>query len=89
MEIADCEELYARPLHPYPQALLSAIPVPDPITEQSREAITVQGEVPSILKRPSGCPFHNRCPQCQEICRTKTPELHESRKGHRVACHLC
>ena len=88
MEIADCEELYAHPLHPYTQALLSAIPVADPVIEESREAITVQGEVPSILKRPSGCPFHNRCPHCMERCKQETPALHETKDGHMVACHL-
>ena len=88
MEIADCEELYAHPLHPYTQALLSAIPVADPVIEEGREAITVQGEVPSILKRPSGCPFHNRCPHCMERCKQETPALHEAKDGHMVACHL-
>ena len=88
MEIADCEELYDHPLHPYTQALLSAIPVADPVIEEKREAVTIQGEVPSILKRPSGCPFHNRCPQCTERCRQETPVLHETSDGHMVACHL-
>ena len=88
MEIADCEELYAHPLHPYTQALLSAIPVADPVIEESREAVTVQGEVPSILKRPSGCPFHNRCPHCTQRCKEETPALHEAADGHMVACHL-
>ena len=88
MEIADCDELYEHPLHPYTQALLSAIPVADPVIEETREAITVQGEVPSILKRPSGCPFHNRCPRCTEKCVQETPELHETSDGHMVACHL-
>lgn len=88
MEIADCEELYAHPLHPYTQALLSAIPVADPVIEEGREAVTVQGEVPSILKRPTGCPFHNRCPHCTERCKQETPVLHETADGHMVACHL-
>ena len=88
MEIADCEELYDHPLHPYTQALLSAIPVADPVIEEKREAVTIQGEVPSILKRPSGCPFHNRCPKCTERCRQETPVLHETSDGHMVACHL-
>lgn len=88
MEIADCEELYEHPLHPYTQALLSAIPVADPVIEESRREVTVQGEVPSILKRPSGCPFQNRCPQCTERCKQETPALHEASNGHMVACHL-
>ena len=88
MEIASCDDLYERPLHPYTQALLSAIPVADPTIEEGREAVVIQGEVPSILKRPSGCPFHNRCPRCTERCRTETPELHDAGDGHMVACHL-
>ena len=88
MEIADCDELYGSPLHPYTQALLSAIPVADPAIEATREAIAMQGEVPSILKRPSGCPFHDRCPQCTERCRKETPELRDVGNGHQVACHL-
>lgn len=89
MEIAPCDELYEKPLHPYTQALLSAIPVADPLIEAQREMVTVQGEVPSILKRPSGCPFHNRCPQCTDRCRQETPVLHDAGGGHQVACHLC
>ncbi len=88
MEIASCDDLYERPLHPYTQALLSAIPVADPTVEEGREAITVQGEVPSILKRPSGCPFHNRCPKCTQRCKEETPQLHDVGDGHMVACHL-
>lgn len=88
MEIAPCEELYEHSLHPYTQALLSAIPVADPEIEEKRVVTTVQGEVPSILKRPSGCPFHNRCPQCTERCKQETPQLHEAFPGHFVACHL-
>ncbi len=89
MEIAPCDELYEKPLHPYTQALLSAIPVADPLIEENREVVTVQGEVPSILKRPSGCPFHNRCPKCTDRCKTETPALHDAGNGHLVACHLC
>lgn len=88
MEIAPCDELYEKPLHPYTQALLSAIPVADPVIEEQREAVVIQGEVPSILKRPSGCPFHNRCPQCSERCKTETPVLHNVGNDHEVACHL-
>ena len=88
MEIAPKRSLYADPLSPYTQALLSAIPVADPEIEEKREVTTVQGEVPSILKRPSGCPFHNRCPQCTERCKQETPQLHEAFPGHFVACHL-
>ncbi|MBQ7520683.1 MAG: ABC transporter ATP-binding protein [Clostridia bacterium] len=88
MEIAPCDELYEHSLHPYTLALLSAIPVADPVIEEGREAIRMQGEVPSILKRPTGCPFHNRCPQCTERCKQETPHLREASDGHYVACHL-
>ena len=88
MEIALCDELYEHSLHPYTQALLSAIPVADPVIEEGREPIRMQGEVPSILKRPTGCPFHNRCPQCMELCKQVTPQLREVIDGHYVACHL-
>ena len=89
MEIAPCDELYEKPLHPYTQALLSAIPVADPLIEEKRQLVTVQGEVPSIVKRPTGCPFHNRCPHCTDRCKTETPVLHDAGNGHQVACHLC
>ncbi len=88
MEIADCDTLYENPLHPYTQALLSAIPVADPVVEASREAVPIQGEVPSILKRPSGCPFHNRCPRATERCSQEVPQLHAVDGTHEVACHL-
>ena len=88
MEVASCDELYEHPLHPYTQALLSAIPVADPVVEAQREAVPIQGEVPSILKRPSGCPFHNRCPKATDRCRQETPQLHAVEGTHQVACHL-
>lgn len=88
MEIAPCSALYDSPLHPYTQALLSAIPVADPVIEEQRETILMQGEVPSILNRPSGCPFHNRCPQCTQRCKEETPILRDAGDGHLVACHL-
>ena len=88
MEVATCDELYEHPLHPYTQALLSAIPVADPVVEAQREAVPIQGEVPSILKRPSGCPFHNRCPKATDRCRQETPQLHAVEGTHQVACHL-
>lgn len=89
MEIASCDELYENPLHPYTQALLSAIPVADPVIEEKREVVPVQGEVPSIVNRPTGCPFHNRCPRCTDRCVKETPVLHDAGNGHQVACHLC
>ncbi len=88
MEVASCDDLYEHPLHPYTQALLSAIPVADPLVEEKREPIQIQGEVPSILKRPSGCPFHNRCPRATEACSRETPKLRTVNGDHQVACHL-
>ncbi|MDY4190622.1 MAG: oligopeptide/dipeptide ABC transporter ATP-binding protein [Oscillospiraceae bacterium] len=86
MELAKADELYARPLHPYTQALLSAIPVPDPSHKKSR--IVLEGEVPSPLDPPSGCPFRTRCRFCKEVCAQSTPKLREVEPGHWVACHL-
>jgi oligopeptide transport system ATP-binding protein len=86
MEVADRDELYNRPLHPYTQALLSAIPIPDPRVEARRERIILQGDIPSPLNPPSGCRFHTRCPIAYDRCRTEVPEL-RSYDGHEVACH--
>ena len=86
MEVAGRDELYNRPLHPYTQALLSAIPIPDPRVEARRERIILQGDIPSPLNPPSGCRFHTRCPIAYERCRIEVPEL-LSYDGHQVACH--
>jgi oligopeptide transport system ATP-binding protein len=86
MEVADRDELYNRPLHPYTQALLSAIPIPDPRIEARRERIILQGDIPSPLNPPSGCRFHTRCPIAYDRCITEVPEL-LSYNGHQVACH--
>lgn len=88
VEIADCLELYENTLHPYTRVLLSAIPVADPEVEARRERVTIQGEVPSIRNRPSGCPFHNRCTEVMDICRRQTPDLITVGGSHQVACHL-
>ena len=85
VELAGGDELYAHPLHPYTEALLSAIPVPDPTAK--RERIILSGDVPSPINPPEGCRFHTRCPKAMEVCRVKEPELIEN-KGHLVACHL-
>ena len=72
MEIAPCEELYSHPLHPYTRALLSAVPIADPKVDKDRERIEMLGEVPSVMNRPAGCPFSNRCRYATERCRTET-----------------
>lgn len=86
VEIADKDSLYAEPLHPYTQALISAIPSPDP--RKKKERIILKGDVPSPLNPPTGCPFHPRCPMAMEECSKKFPVLKEVKPSHRVACHL-
>ncbi|EKP95411.1 ABC transporter ATP-binding protein [Thermaerobacter subterraneus] len=88
VEEAPVEELFARPLHPYTQALMAAIPVPDPVRARRRERQLVQGEPPDPVNPPSGCPFRTRCPLAQARCAEEVPELRELAPGHRVACHL-
>ncbi len=86
VELADSDELFARPLHPYTRALLSAVPVPDPAVERMREHQVLPGEVPSPLDPPSGCVFHPRCDLAVAACRGEIPALGEVRQGHWVAC---
>jgi oligopeptide transport system ATP-binding protein len=88
MEMADQEELYTHPLHPYTLALLSAVPVPDPTVEDQRQRVILTGDVPSPANPPPGCPFNTRCPLAQEVCRQERPAWREVRPGHWVACHL-
>ena len=88
VEIADCEELYSKPLHPYTQSLLAAVPVSDPELEQSKDAPILAGEIPSVLNRPKGCPFSDRCPHCSDKCMQAPPALTDVGNGHEVACYL-
>ncbi len=88
VEVADRGPIYERPLHPYTRALLSAVPIPDPGLEASRERTVLRGEVPSPLNPPSGCVFHPRCPIAVEHCSAQAPPLREIRPGHWAACHL-
>lgn len=87
MELASSDELHENPLHPYTQALLSAVPVPDPKLKD-RERIVVSGDVPSPLNPPSGCVFRTRCPHAMDICAKQVPEWKEVRENHFTACHL-
>ena len=88
MEIAPTQELFNNPLHPYTKALLSAVPIPDPKKARQQTRVSLQGDVPSPMKAPKGCPFASRCPLAIEKCRQVTPKLQESGTGHQAACHL-
>jgi oligopeptide transport system ATP-binding protein len=87
VELAERNELYENPLHPYTQALLSAVPIPDPKKDRARQRTVLQGEIPSPLKPPSGCRFHPRCPLATEICKNEVPAWREAAPGHWVACY--
>ena len=88
VELAPTAELYASPKHPYTQALLAAVPVPDPVFERARHYTPLRGEPPSPANPPPGCPFHTRCPRAIERCRSEPPALRETAPGRLVACHL-
>ena len=87
VELADADEIYERPLHPYSKALISAVPIPDPKIARANERISLGGDIPSPLDTPSCCPFRTRCPHATERCACETPEFKEVSKGHFVACH--
>ena len=88
VELAERNELYENPLHPYTQSLLSAVPIPDPKKNRERQRVILKGEIPSPINPPSGCRFHTRCPIAVEQCKVDVPEWREISGGHWVACHL-
>jgi len=87
VELADAGEIYDHPMHPYSKSLLSAVPVPDPKIARANKRIMLQGDIPSPLNAPSGCPFRTRCPYATEQCAAEMPEFKEVKPGHFVACH--
>ena len=87
VELTDSDKLYENPLHPYTHALLSAVPIPDPVVERTRERIILTGDVPSPLNPPPGCNFHTRCPIAIDVCREEDPEMREIEPGHFAKCH--
>ncbi len=88
VELASRDDLFARPLHPYTEALLSAVPVPDPEVEARRRRIPIEGEIPSPTAEIVGCPFRSRCPKAFDRCAVEAPALLEHRPGRFAACHL-
>jgi peptide/nickel transport system ATP-binding protein len=85
VELSETEELFAHPAHPYTEALLSAIPTTD--IDAKKEAIIIEGDIPSPIHPPKGCKFHTRCRYCTEVCTQQVPEMEEVAPGHFVACH--
>lgn len=86
VELAEKKKLYGNPLHPYTRALLSAVPIPDPTHKPQR--VLLEGDIPSTISLPIGCPFAARCPSCMDRCRKERPDVREAEPGHQVACHL-
>lgn len=88
MEVSTSDKLYEDPLHPYTTSLISAVPIPDPVVDRTRQRIILKGDVPSPVDPPSGCPFHTRCPQATDICKNEIPKLKMVKDEHWTACHL-
>jgi oligopeptide transport system ATP-binding protein len=88
MELTDRDELYMNPLNPYTQALMSAVPVPDPMVEEKRRRIILEGDIPSPSTPPKGCNFNTRCPAARDVCFEEDPKLIEVEEGHYCACHV-
>ena len=88
VELANSEDIYSNPRHPYTQALISAVPIPDPSIEKNKELILIQGDLPSPVDPPSGCVFRTRCQKAQDICAEEKPEFIEASRSHEVACHF-
>ena len=87
VEVCDADSLYKNPMHPYTQALLSAIPIPDPEVSRKKQRVVLEGDVPSPINPPRGCKFHTRCPYAMDICREVRPETVTVGPGHTCACH--
>lgn len=87
MELTSSDELYAHPLHPYTQALISAAPIPNPAADQARERILLKGEIPSPINPPAGCRFCTRCKYASQRCREEEPQLRDVGNAHLAACH--
>jgi peptide/nickel transport system ATP-binding protein/oligopeptide transport system ATP-binding protein len=88
VEIADRRSIFTNPQHPYTEALLSAVPLPDPRTRHGKRRVVLSGEIPSPINPPSGCVFHTRCPRARERCRVERPKMRDVDRGHSVACHF-
>lgn len=88
VELADSNAVYESPTHPYTEALLSSVPIPDPPLQRARQRIVLQGEIPIPIDPPTGCRFQTRCPLVQDICRREAPPLEEKAPGHRAACFV-
>ncbi len=88
VELANSDDIYTKPRHPYTQALISAVPIPDPSIEKNKELILIEGDLPSPVNPPSGCVFRTRCHKAQDICAIERPEFKEASSNHKVACHF-